>query len=89
MDKQTTKRVYLITASWFLLELGLLLANHFLFQTGVLRQIAMTLPAICLPQHLMYLREKKQITYTDTDHLLVAIFAIVVGGIIGSIFYFI
>lgn len=89
MDKRTTKRVYLITASWFLLELGLLLANHFLFEITWLLQIAMMLPVIFLPQHLIYLRQKNEVAYTDTEHLLICVFAFVVSLIVGLPFYFI
>lgn len=89
MNKKTTERIYLITASWLLLALGLLLANHFLFEFDGLRQIAMILPALMLPQHLVYLRQRKQTTFSDTDYLQITVFAFIVAGLIALPFYFV
>lgn len=49
----------------------------------------MMLPALMLPQHLVYLRQRKQTTFSDTDYLQITVFAFIVAGLIALPFYFV
>lgn len=87
MDDCVTKRVYGYVCAYLLLVLAIFVTNHFAWQYSWLDLVAMWVPTV-MPQHLMWLKKRGKITFSDIDYLLISLFMGLIGLSLYTLFYF-
>lgn len=87
MDNRVTKRMYGYVGAYLLLALAIFVANHVIWQHSWLAFVAMWVPTV-MPQHLMWLKKRGKITFSDIDYLLISLFMGLIGLSLYTLFYF-